>query len=147
MDQRILEFIGDLRRAELRISPSEAIDSLAAAAEIGLGDRDTFKTALASTLVKESRDLPTFDRLFDLYFLDLEALGTGLQKALGPEDPRIQELLDRLAAQDGLELDEMTELMLRGQGSDMEMAIRQSGQNAGLERLMYFLQTGYFSRR
>ena len=57
MDQRILEFIGDLRRAELRISPSEAVDALAASAEIGLEDRDTFKSALASTLVKEARDL------------------------------------------------------------------------------------------
>src|SRR5438093_920676 len=128
MDQRILEFIGDLRRAEMRISPSEAIDALAASGEIGLEDRETFKAALATTLVKESRDLPTFDRLFDLYFLDLEALGAGLKKALGPEDPRIQELLDRLMAEDGLEMDEMTELMLRGQGSDMEMAIRQGGQ-------------------
>ena len=147
MDQRILEFIGDLRRAELRISPSEAIDALAAASEIGLEDRDTFKTALSSTLVKESRDLPTFDRLFDLYFLDLEALGTGLQKALGPEDPRMRDMLDQLASQDGLELDELTDLMLRGEGADMEMAIRGQGQNAGLERLMYFLQIGYFSRR
>ena len=147
MDQRILEFIGDLRRAEMRISPSEAIDALAASGEIGLEDRETFKAALASTLVKESRDFPTFDRLFDLYFLDLQALGAGLKKALGPEDPRIQEMLDRLAADEGLEMDEMTELMLRGQGSDMEMAIRQGGQTAGLERLMYFLQTGYFSRR
>src|SRR5215467_8204489 len=109
MDQRILEFIGDLRRAEMRISPSEAIDALAASGEIGLEDRETFKAALASTLVKE--------------------------------------MLDRLAADEGLEMDEMTELMLKGQGSDMEMAIRQGGQTAGLERLMYFLQTGYFSRR
>src|SRR5262249_57849492 len=147
MEQRILEFISDLRRAELRISTSEALDSLAAATEIGVETRETFKSALASTLVKESRDYPTFDRIFDLYFLDLQALGAGLKKALGPEDPRIQEMLDRLAAEDGLEMDDLTELMLRGEGSDMEMAIRQGGQNAGLERLMYFLQTGYFSRR
>ncbi|OGK83081.1 MAG: hypothetical protein A2X52_04210 [Candidatus Rokubacteria bacterium GWC2_70_16] len=147
MDQRILEFIGDLRRAELRISPSEALDALAASAEIGLEDRDTFRTALATTLVKESRDLPTFDRLFDLYFLDLEALGAGLKKALGPEDPRMRELLDRLAAEDGLQMDGLTELMLRGEGADMEMAIRQGGEGTGLERLMYFLQIGYFSRR
>ena len=147
MDQRILEFIGDLRRAELRISPSEAVDALAASAEIGLEDRDTFKSALASTLVKEARDLATFDRLFDLYFLDLEALGAGLQKALGPEDPRMREMLDRLASEDGLEMDDLTDLMLRGEGADMEMAIRGQGQNAGLERLMYFLQIGYFSRR
>jgi uncharacterized protein len=147
MDQRILEFIGDLRRAELRISPSEALDALAASTEIGLEDRDTFKTALSSTLVKESRDLPTFDRLFDLYFLDLEALGAGLQKALGPEDPRMREMLDKLASEEGLELDDLTDLMLRGEGADMEMAIRGQGQSAGLERLMYFLQIGYFSRR
>jgi uncharacterized protein with von Willebrand factor type A (vWA) domain len=36
---------------------------------------------------------------------------------------------------------------MRGQGSEMEMAIRAGGQNAGLERLMYFLQVGYFSRK
>jgi uncharacterized protein with von Willebrand factor type A (vWA) domain len=147
MDQRILEFIGDLRRAEMRISPSEALDALTASTEIGLEDRETFKSALATTLVKESRDLVTFNRIFDLYFLDLQALGEGLKKALGPEDPKIQEMLDRLTSEAGMEMDELTELMLRGQGSDMEMAIRQEGQGTGLERLMYFLQVGYFSRR
>jgi uncharacterized protein with von Willebrand factor type A (vWA) domain len=146
MDERILEFIGDLRRAELRISPSEALDALAASAEIGLADRETFKASLATTLVKEARDLETFDRLFDLYFMDLEALGAGLRKALGPEDPRVQDLLDTLM-EEGLQLDDLTELLMRGQGSEMEMAIRAGGQQAGLERLMYFLQVGYFSRK
>ncbi|HUF92752.1 MAG TPA: hypothetical protein VMR23_10275, partial [Candidatus Limnocylindria bacterium] len=147
MDQRILEFIGDLRRAEIRISPSEALDALSASAEVGLTDRETFKSTLAATLVKESRDLPTFDRLFNLYFLDLEALGEGLQKALGPEDPKVKELLDRMLGEEDMELDDLTELLMRGQGSEMEMAIRSGGQNAGLERLMYFLQVGYFSRK
>jgi uncharacterized protein with von Willebrand factor type A (vWA) domain len=147
MDERILEFIGDLRRAELRISPTEAVDALAASAEVGLEDRETFKATLAATLVKEARDRETFDRIFDLYFLDLEALGEGLRKALGPEDPRVREMLEGLMAEENLEVDELTELLLRGQGSEMEMAIRAGGQNAGLERLMYFLQVGFFSRR
>jgi hypothetical protein len=146
VDGRILEFIGDLRRAEIRISPSEALDALAASAEVGLDDRDGFKAALAATLIKEGRDRETFDRLFNLYFLDLEALGEGLKKALGPEDPRVTDLLDRLV-DEGLDLDELTELLMRGQGSELEMAIRAGGQNAGLERLMYFLQVGYFSRK
>src|SRR5216684_2488511 len=136
MDQRILEFIGDLRRAELRISPSEAMDALAASSEIGLEHRETFKSALATTLIKESRDLPTFDRLFDLYFLDLEALGAGLKKALGPEDPRIQQNLEQLMSEENIDLDEVAELMVEGEGSDMGMAIRGQGQGAGLERLM-----------
>ena len=147
MDQRILEFIGDLRRAEIRISPSEALDALSASAEVGLTDRETFKSTLTATLVKEARDLATFDRLFNLYFLDLEALGEGLQKALGPEDPKVKDLLDRMLGDEDMELDDLTELLMRGQGSEMEMAIRSGGQNAGLERLMYFLQVGYFSRK
>ncbi len=147
MDERILEFIGDLRRAELRISPSEALDALSAAGEIGFDSREGFKSALAATLVKEARDEPTFERIFNLYFLDLQALGEGVKKALGPEDPRIQDLLNQAMEQADFDLDEMTELLLRGGGSEMEMAIRAGSQNAGLERLMYFLQVGYFSRR
>ena len=88
MEERILEFIGDLRRAEIRISTAEALDALGASAEVGLTDRETFKATLASTLIKEARDEETFNRIFNLYFLDLEALGEGLKKALGPEDPR-----------------------------------------------------------
>jgi uncharacterized protein len=147
VEERILEFIGDLRRAELRISTAEALDALTASAEVGLADRETFKATLASTLVKEARDEETFTRIFNLYFLDLEALGEGLKKALGPEDPKVQDQLDRLVDEENLDLDELTELLMRGQGSEMEMAIRSGGQNAGLERLMYFLQVGFFSRR
>src|SRR3977135_3884877 len=141
MDQRILEFIGDLRRAEMRISPSEALDALIAPTEIGLEDRETFKSALATTLVKESRDLVTFNRIFDLYFLDLQALGEGLKKALGPEDPKIQEMLDRLPAEAGMELDELTELLLQGEGSEMEMAIRAARRGTRRARVESVLST------
>ncbi len=64
----------------MRISPSEALDALAASTEIGLESGETFKSALATTLVKESRDYATFDRIFDLYFLDLQALGSGSRR-------------------------------------------------------------------
>ena len=64
-----------------------------------------------------------------------------------PEDPRVGDMLDGVVAEDDLQLDDLTELLLRGQGSEMEMAIRAGGQHAGLERLMYFLQVGFFSRR
>ncbi len=147
MDARILEFIGDLRRAEIRVSPMEAIDALQAAAEVGVEDRETFKSALVATLVKESRDLPTFDRLFDLYFLDLRALGTEAAAALGREDPWARALLERLLSEGDFDLEPLSELLLLGEGPSLELAIRQGGRGAGLERLFYFLQVGYFSRR
>ena len=39
------------------MSVTEALDALAAAAEVGVGERDDFRSALAATLVKEARDL------------------------------------------------------------------------------------------
>src|SRR5262249_61236367 len=59
----------------------------------------------------------------------------------------VQRLLDKRVEEEGLELDDLTELLMRGEGAEMEMAIRDGGRNVGLERLMYFLQVGYFSRR
>ena len=147
MDERILEFIGDLRRAEVRVSTTEALDALQAAAEVGLAERDIFKAALAGTLVKEARDLPAFDRLFDLYFFDLKALGAETAKAFGRKDPWARALLERLLAEGVPDADPLTELLLMADASELEMAIRQGGRAVGLERLFYFLQVGYFSRR
>jgi len=147
VDERILEFIGDLRRAEIRVSPMEAIDALQAAAEVGVADRETFKSALAATLVKEARDLPTFDRLFDLYFLDLRALGAEAVASLGREDPWAGAFLERLLAEEELDLDPLSELLVFGEGSSLEVAVRRGGRGTGLERLVSALQVGYFSRR
>jgi uncharacterized protein with von Willebrand factor type A (vWA) domain len=147
MDERILEFIGDLRKAEIRVSTQEALDALQAAAEVGLAEREGFRTALAATLVKESRDLPAFDRLFNLYFFDLKALGNETAKALGRQDSWAKALLERLMSEGGPEVDPLSELLLTADASELELAIRQGGRGVGLERLYYFLQIGYFSRR
>ena len=129
------------------MSVTEALDALTAAAEVGVGERDDFRSALAATLVKEARDLVTFDRLFDLYFFDLKTLGAETARALGKEDPWARRLLERLLAEAENDLDPLTEMLLTADAAAMEVAIRQGGQNAGLERLFYFLQVGYFTRR
>jgi len=147
MDARLLEFIGELRRAELRISPSEAVDALLAAAEVGLDDRETFRAALAATLVKSARDQETFDRLFDLYFLDLRALDRGLRTALGPDDPGVQALLASLLDGDGPELDPLTAVLLTGEAPALEAAVRAEARRVGLERLAHALQLGVYARR
>jgi uncharacterized protein with von Willebrand factor type A (vWA) domain len=147
MDERILEFIGDLRKAEIRVSTQEALDALQAAAEIGLVEREGFRTALAATLVKEARDLPAFDRLFNLYFFDLKALGAETAKALGRQDSWAKSLLERLLSEGAPEVDPLSELLLTADASELELAIRRGGRGVGLERLYYFLQIGYFSRR
>jgi uncharacterized protein with von Willebrand factor type A (vWA) domain len=149
VDERILEFIGDLRRAEVRVSTTEALDALRAAEVVGLEDRNDFRHALATTLIKETRDLPTFERIFDLYFFDLKGLGAEAAKALGREDPWARELLQRLLEQagDDLDVDPLAEMLLLSDAASLELAVRQGGRGQGLERLFYFLQVGYFTRK
>lgn len=149
MDDRILEFIGDLRRAEVRVSTTEALDALRAAEVVGLEDRNDFRHALATTLIKETRDLPAFERIFDLYFFDLKGLGAEAAKALGREDPWAREMLQRLLEQagDDLDVDPLAEMLLLSDAASLELAVRQGGRGQGLERLFYFLQVGYFTRK
>ncbi|MCW5848781.1 MAG: VWA domain-containing protein [Anaerolineae bacterium] len=68
MDEVMVRFIHLLRQAGLRVSSSEALDAMRGASSVGLGDRDTLKSALRATLVKRSDDITTFDPLFDQFF-------------------------------------------------------------------------------
>src|SRR5512135_2035334 len=68
MDQRIVEFITALRAAGVRVSLAETQDAFEATGEVGVMDRTLFKSALATTLIKESPDREVFEKLFPYYF-------------------------------------------------------------------------------
>lgn len=68
MDAAINRFICLLKRNGVRVSPSESIDALQALAHVTVSDRETVRTVLRSTLVKDMHDIPAFDELFELFF-------------------------------------------------------------------------------
>jgi uncharacterized protein len=68
MDAAINRFICHLKRNGVRISPSESIDAMQALACVTLADRDTVRTVLRSTLIKDLHDIPVFDEVFELFF-------------------------------------------------------------------------------
>ena len=68
MDDRLIQFITALRSAGVRISVAESADALRAMAAAGITDREVFRLALRSTVVKEARDREKFDELFGSYF-------------------------------------------------------------------------------
>lgn len=138
MERRVLRLIQDLRRAGLSVSTAEAVDSLVASGEVGLADRDTFKQALATTLIKRARDQAVFEELFDLRFPSLAVFAEKLRQALGPEDAGIEALL-RQVLKGADELDEMSEVVLGGSPVDVAVA------SVGLERLLVLLDSGEFS--
>ncbi len=69
MEGAVHRFVRLCRLAGVRISVSEVVDAMRACALPGvLADRAVLKDALAVALVKDRRDLPAFDRIFDAFF-------------------------------------------------------------------------------
>lgn len=67
MRARVVDFVQELRRHGVPVSVAESIDALAAVGVAGI-EREVLREALAATLVKDERDRPTFDPLFDVAF-------------------------------------------------------------------------------
>lgn len=68
MDAAINRFIGRLKRQGVAISPAESMDAFRALIRIGLDDRETVRTVLRTTLIKDHRDTPLFEEAFDAFF-------------------------------------------------------------------------------
>ncbi|MEX1217561.1 MAG: VWA domain-containing protein [Acidimicrobiales bacterium] len=61
-------FIVELRSAGLPVSLTENLDAMEAITHIPIEDRDTFKYALAATLVKNNSHWRAFETVFEVYF-------------------------------------------------------------------------------
>ncbi len=61
-------FIVQLRAAGLPVSLTENLDAMEAVKHVPLGDRSTFKYALAATLVKHHNHWKAFETVFEVYF-------------------------------------------------------------------------------
>ncbi|MFP1628523.1 VWA domain-containing protein [Streptomyces sp. 5K101] len=69
MEAGVHRFVRVLRLFGMRVSVSEAMDAMRAAAQPGvLGGRATLREALRMTLVKDRRDEELFDELFSAFF-------------------------------------------------------------------------------
>ena len=61
-------FIVELRNAGLPVSLTENLDAMEAVRHVPIGERETFKYALAATLVKHSNHWKAFETVFEVYF-------------------------------------------------------------------------------
>jgi uncharacterized protein with von Willebrand factor type A (vWA) domain len=157
VQKKILEFTNILRKSGIRVSTAEAIDAFTALDELSIDDREIFRDALRSTMVKRGEEVPTYDELFELYWSGFydnlrETFGeaAGSLSELGID---LEELLKRIAEQiqgmqgDPGDLSELARAMLTGDLSALEQLIRAAAEQAGAGRIENFLQVGFFSRR
>ncbi len=93
MESRILQLIAALRASGVRVSLAESAEAFLAVDLMGIQDREQFRLSLRATLIKDVKDIPTFDKLFPLFF------GSGQPPMMGgnPSDDMTPEEAQMLA--------------------------------------------------
>jgi hypothetical protein len=153
MQKKIVEFTNLLRKSGIRVSIAESIDAFAALDELSLEERELLKDALRTTMIKRSDDVPTYDRLFDLFWSGFhdalrEELGAAVASLGGKLDlDRLLEALRGLLENTDVDLSELARAILTLDASLLERQIREAGEEAGIDRIQNMLQIGFFSRR
>ncbi len=101
MEQHMIQFIAALRGVGVRISVAESTDAMRAIEQIGLADKDLFRAALQTALVKEAHHLDPFQQLFAVYFGDapppMQQPGEGGMSA--EEQQMLQQMLQQMMQQ------------------------------------------------
>jgi len=92
MESRILQLIAALRASGVRVSLAESAEAFSAVDLMGIQDREQFRLSLRATLIKDVKDLPTFEKLFPLFF------GSGQPPTMGgnPSDDLTPEEIQML---------------------------------------------------
>ena len=156
MQQKVVEFTNLLRKSGIRVSVAEAINAFEALDELSIDDRDLFKDALRSTMVKRGDEITTFDQLFELFwsgFYDnlretLGDVGDDMAQMGIDLDALMQQIAEMLDQMDGdLDLSELAKAMLTQDMSQLENMIRAAAEQAGTGNIENMLQVGFFSRR
>ena len=156
MQKKIIEFTNLLRKSGIRVSVSEAIDAFNALDELSLDDRDVFRDAMRSAMVKRGDEIATYDEIFELFwsgFYDnLKGAFGDMEGDLSEMGIDLEQLLSQLAEMmkdmDGeLDLSELAKAMLTQDMSQLENMIRAAAEDAGAGRIENMLQVGFFSRR
>ncbi|HEX2483796.1 MAG TPA: VWA domain-containing protein [Myxococcota bacterium] len=156
MQQKILEFTNLLRKSGVRVSVAESIDTFLALDELSLGDREIFRDALRTTMVKRGDDIAAFEHLFDLYwsaFYDglRETFDKAAQGAQGGQldlEQLMKQLREGMEGMQGsLDLSELAKALLTQDLSKLEQLIREAAEASGVGRIENMLQVGFFTRR
>ncbi|MBK7947520.1 MAG: VWA domain-containing protein [Deltaproteobacteria bacterium] len=156
MQKKVIAFTNLLRKSGIRVSVAEGIDAFNALDELSLDDREIFRDALRTAMVKRGDDIAAYDELFELFWSgfydnlrqafdqmegDLGAMGVDLDQIL-------RQLAEMMKEMDGeLDLSELAKALLTQDLSQLENLIRQAAQEAGTGRIENMLQVGFFSRR
>jgi hypothetical protein len=147
MESHILQLISALRASGVRVSLAESAEAFSAVDYMGIQDRESFRLSLQATLIKDVKDIPTFNKLFPLFFGSSQPpkMGGNPSEELTPEDAHLlaealkqftenlRQQLERLMNGDPLSKSELEAL---GQFIGLNQATNLNYQNWMAQRMM-----------
>lgn len=146
MDQRVIQFIRAMRAAGVRISLAESQDAMYGVDALGATSRDQFRATLRTTLVKESRDQPTFEYFFPLFFGNNQPPMNNIPDNLSPDDKqKLQEALQSLMGSTEA-LRDLLRRLLEGRPFSQD-ELNEMGRQAGLNQGNEMYQRQWYERR
>jgi uncharacterized protein with von Willebrand factor type A (vWA) domain len=176
MPSLLTNFIRALRNADVRISTSETLDAFRAAQLVGYTDRTLLKNALALVLPKTIDEKVAFDACFERFFTraegqPLESIDAPNDAPADPHAPPMSGAgdADGRGSQGGRNAgaaqhseshsseasnpssaeiqSALGQMLMRGNRTEIGMAISSAGQRVGIERIEVFTQRGVYARR
>ena len=129
MKEAVTSFILALRDAGIRISLAESLDAYQALSIIGLSDKELFKNALNTALIKSVSDKEIFDKFFDIYF----TCGTFPEKSALKEMP------------EGFDFSSLSQMLLSGDNYGITALLQEASRETNLGEMQFISQQGMFT--
>ncbi|MFW6008974.1 MAG: VWA domain-containing protein [archaeon] len=128
MEKRIINFIKLLRDSDIRISIAESIDACEALKHCNIINKQQFKIALRSTLIKQKSDILIFNKIFNLYFR--EPMNKNQQEELTDQDfsNMMKQLQDQFNNNNFNELGKQKSLSNKSKPSEINKDVNQYNQ-------------------
>lgn len=135
MDNIILDFCYNLRNAGVRISVLETIDAITAIKHIGYSDKESFKYALSTALVKSEEDILIFDKQFESFF-NVKLFDMGYSE----ENVGVVKALDK-------EWDDLTESIINKDDRQFLELFNKAIDSSRLDEMQYRTQQGMYVQK
>jgi len=135
MEQVLLDLIVALRGSGVRISPSETMDAMKAAALVGYEDRMVLQDSLSAALAKSRHEKELFETCFDSYFsfdgFSNPEEGPSFPSATTPDD------------QDS----PLTQMLLSGDNTGLSISMREAAKKEKIREIYFFTQKSLYVQR
>ena len=135
MEPVLLDLIAALRASGVRISPSETMDALKAAALVGYEDRMILQDSLSAALAKSRHEKELFEICFDRYF-----------SFDGFSNPEEEHPVPSPATPDDQD-SPLTRMLLSGDNTALSISMREAAKKAKISEIYFFTQKSLYVQR